>query len=300
MTVAANLAHIFFAGSDKPGTVKPRAPRTKMNTSRSDEHGAELSPLIKSILLRAGIDPIAYREAPLQRRLPACLRIFRVSSPEQVEKILTEKPELLSRAVSALLIGASDFFRDPAVFRALLSNVIPDLLKTRSQLKILSAGCSEGQELYSAAMLLDQLGALHEAQLLGLDCRPDAVARASAGCFSQSHVLQLAPHLRKEHFLREDKGGYVISPALRAKTEFKTTNLLDYRYYCRFDVIFFRNLSIYLQPAAAGSLWRKLVLQLSPGGVVVTGKAERPPDGLPLTRLSTCIYRKDSASAHGT
>ena len=86
-------------------------------------------------------------------------------------------------AVSSLLIGVTEFFREPAVFDFLRTQVLPVLAGGNRRLRIWSAACSSGAELYSMAILLSETGLLERSYLLGTDCRGDAIERARLGLY---------------------------------------------------------------------------------------------------------------------
>ena len=141
-----------------------------------------------------------YRPGTLKRRLPACLRVARAPSPALARPRLEDRPELIPAAVSALVIGVTAFFRDPPVFDRLRDEVLPRLARDRGRLRVWSAACSGGAELYAVAMLLDRLQLLARSDLLGTDCRADAVGDAAAGRFSPDAVNGLSPDLLGRYF----------------------------------------------------------------------------------------------------
>ena len=251
-----------------------------------------VDPFIDWLFCEAGLNPVAYRPAALSRRLPACLRALRVSSTDSAKVCLEREPSLLGRAVDALLLGVSGFFRDKRVFEQLSGSVLPELLSGGRGLRVCSAGCSDGQELYSVAMLLEQLGGLAQSYLLGLDCRTNALTRARFGWFPAGELEGVTAELR-ERFFRLEASGARISPELRQRTRWVQGDLLaPYEPVPAWDLILFRNVGIYLTPQAAASVCERLVGQLRPGAVLASGKAERPPADVPLKRIGPCLYRK--------
>lgn len=303
-----NLSHIYFAG------IEPPAPRLRRGqrgfSTESTFLGAQpppkfipkpdteaVDPFVVWLFKQAGLDARNYRPGMLRRRLPACLRLLGVSRVEAAKKTLESQPELVSQAISPLLIGVSEFFRDRPVFHHLQTAILPERLKTAGGLRVLSAGCSEGQELYSIAILLDQLGGLERSYLLGVDCRPEAIARAQAGWFPTAALTGMDP-LWREHYFQVEGSQARISPGLREKTEWAVDNLLSpgtSHPRRGWDLILCRNLAIYLENSQASQLWQRLSAQLAPGGWLVTGKAEQPPSSLSLARISPCFYRKIDA-----
>lgn len=249
-----------------------------------------MDPFLDWLIQRGGLDGGAYRPAAIQRRLPACLRQLRVASPRAARELLERRPELVSGALSAVLIGVSDFFRDEAVFEVLRGEVLPELVRERVEVRVCSVGCSAGQELYSVAMLLAEFGALERGDLLGVDCRADAVARATAGRFARHEMADVEPQ-RMERFFHAADGGGTLRAELRARTRWQVADVLTFDPGASWDLILFRNVAIYLEETRLEGVWARLVSRLAPGACLVTGRAEQPPSGLPLRRVAPCVYR---------
>ena len=231
----------------------------------------------------------SYRGEPLQRRLSACLRTLHADTEESARLMIERRPDLLQVAVSALLIGVTDFFRDASVFRTLQTEVLPKLPRRRP-LRIWSAGCANGAELYSLAILLSQTGLLEGSYLLGSDCRHDAIEKAKASLYSSDELRLVEPLDRQRSF---DHVGNLWRPKalLRRHVHWAVADFGRRIEAGPWDMILWRNVAIYLEAAAAASLWRGLVSVLAPEGVIVVGKAERPPVELRLICVKRCIYR---------
>ncbi len=233
-----------------------------------------------------------YRVEPLLRRIPACLRVLKSDSLAEASLLLDRQPAMLPRALGALLIGTTGFFRDRPVFEALEEKFIPSLLREHPHPRVWSTACSEGAELYSVAMILSKLGALERVTLLGSDCRPAALERARPGIFPRAAAEDLPGHYRSL-LLPAEGGSLQVAPELRRAVRWRAGDIL--REDCRgtWDMILCRNLAIYLRPESSVRLWQKLAAALAPGGLLVVGKAEKPC--LPnLRKAGPSIYRKVS------
>lgn len=205
---------------------------------------------------------------------------------------LEREPASIPAAVSTLLIGVTDFFRDRPVFDYLDEVVLPQLAAERAGLRVWSAGCADGAELYSVGMLLARHGLLQQSRLRGTDCRADAVVHAQRGWYEASRLRGLDPSLRGVFFVQEG-GGWGVCEALRSATEWGQESMLsDSPSGDRWDLILCRNVAIYFEPAASVRLWARLAGALDPDGVLVLGKAERPQGQNSLVRLSPCVYIK--------
>ncbi|HEX4123450.1 MAG TPA: CheR family methyltransferase [Tepidisphaeraceae bacterium] len=244
---------------------------------------------LRNIFRRAGLPMEAYKPESLRRRKPACLRALGAGSMVEARLLLSRRPDRLDRAMSALLIGVTDFFRDPPVFEAL-----EGLLKTGPVARpprVWSAGCSNGAELYSIAMLLDRAGMLEGARLLGSDCRLDAVAQAAEGCYDLSALASIPPDLQAA-YCQVEGSKFRVGDRLRRAVRFVQANVLASTEPGCWDLILCRNLAIYLQPAAVGQLWLALEGALAPGGLLMLGKAERPTGTARLRPAGPMIWRR--------
>ena len=300
-----DLSHIMFAG--QAATRPQRSGRQVENLSYDPEDGRQVENLsygperqpdgfIAWVLGRAGLDAAAYRARPLERRLPACLAAIKVRSAGEGRELLERKPHLVAKAASALLIGVTEFFREPEVFDFLRTRVLPGLAGCRRRLRIWSAACSSGAELYSMAILLSEAGLLEQSCLLGSDCRKDAIDCAQRGLYDVS-MLKLVPFATRNKYLKPTgKAGttndFAVIEALRRQVRWKVADLLADVEDGPWDIIFWRNAAIYLEPFSAETIWRRLASVLAPQGVLIAGKAERPPRDAGLTHIARCIYRR--------
>ena len=290
------LEHIRFEG--KSGS----NPRLRQGLSIPGSHakfnalpGIEREPpdpVIPLILKLAGLPVDAYRIAPLQRRLSACLRTLKAGSFQAARQILAQNPELLPNAVSSLLIGVSEFFRDRDVFNALQKIITEDFAARQERIHVWSAGCSNGAELYSVAILLAEAGMLNRSFMVGTDCRQDAIQEAGSGIYRSCCVQQVTAPLLQKYF-EAFEGRWRVARQLRWNIQWKVRNLLESLESGPWDIILWRNVAIYLEPASAEAVWKSLAKALSPGGILIVGKAERLPPSLGLSCISRSIYRSN-------
>ena len=271
-----HLEHIRFEGKSGSNSRFPQSlsipgNQTKFNPLSGIER-EPLNPVIPLILELAGLSVDAYRIAPLQRRLFTCLRTLKADSLPEVRQILARNPALLRNAVSSLLIGVSEFFRDRDVFDAQQKIIMENFAIRQERIRVWSAGCSNGAELYSVAILLAEAGLLNRSFLVGTDCRPDAIQEARDGIYRWACVQQVAaPRLQK--YFEALKGRWRVAEQLRRNTQWKVRNLLAGLESGPWDIILWRNVAIYLESGPAEAMWRSLAKALSPGGVLVVGKA---------------------------
>jgi chemotaxis protein methyltransferase CheR len=275
-----HLLHVQFRGI--------RRERTARETSPCASPPAPVNGLLASyVLAKAGLDPVLYRAVPLERRIPACLRALGAASEAEAVARIEDEPALQQTALGTLLIGVSEFFRDPPVFETLRAAIVPGLLRPR----VASVGCATGAELYSVAILLAEAGLLDEAELLGTDCRADAIDAARAGMFSPAELTNVGP-ARMARYFERTSSGFRVARVLRDRTTWIAGDVTQALIAGPLDLVLCRNLTIYLQAGAAERLVKALTAALVPGGVLVVGKAERPPASFGLTQVARCVYRR--------
>ncbi|MDB5387210.1 MAG: methyltransferase, CheR-type [Planctomycetaceae bacterium] len=265
-------------------------------SSQAEEDLPEQEVRFLSWLFRkAGLDVRQYRSETLHRRLTACLRTLRTTSLIQARQLLEQDPKLVTVALSAMLVGVTSFFRDPVVFEHLRTEILPELAHQKKGIYAWSAGCSDGAELYSLAMILADLNLLSGSYLLGTDCREDAVERARAGIYQSDIAKNLPIHCRRTYF--EECGQDLrVSPAIRTAVRWRASNMLAELEAGLWDLILFRNTSMYFRSEATATLWPRLEAALIPGGVLVVGRAERPHGVQRLSSLRPCLYRRNRGS----
>lgn len=242
----------------------------------------------------AGLPQDAYRQNFLQRRFKACLRCLGVKDAAAARQKVLERPELAGVVLNVVLLGVTAFYRDAHVFDHLRDVIIPFWQREGVRPRIWSAACSDGQELYSVAMLLARVGLLENAELLGTDCRAEAVARARVGRFSIEAQAQMQE--MDAGYYDHESSSLHFRKLLRS-VAWRQADLLREAEPGPWDLILWRNMSIYLERPAASEIWKALEAQLRPGAFLIGGKADYPPPGLRLSRVAPCVFRKEESSA---
>jgi len=292
-----NLAHVRFGSVEIDRVARPHGiatakavPAARVRTDK-EPSSQPYGDFLPWVLQRAGLDSSWYRAAPLERRVPACLRALKVSTVHEARFGISGDARLLEIAVGALLNGTTEFFRDRPVFDFLAREVLPALAARDGSIRAWSAGCSSGAELYSIAIQLDELGLLERGVLLGTDCRPDAIEQAAAATYGDTALAKLPPAVRARYF-EPIAGHWRAIARLRHSIEWRVEDLASATPEGAWDLILWRNAGMYVQPDAAASTLLRLIARLKPGGYLVLGKAERPPVRLDVKPVAHCVYQR--------
>lgn len=279
--------HLYFEGTQPARTRRRRALRPMRTQAVAPSAAGD--PFFAWLFARAGIAAERYRLAPVERRLAACLRAVGARTVEDAYQRIDSDSALLEVAINTVLLGVTEFVRDGGVFDAIESEIISKWRYTTPKPRVWSAACSDGPELFSVAVLLAEAGLIHNAKLMGTDCRRSAICKARTGVFPAGAVGRLCAS-RARYF--DIRGGQAIAASqLRESMEWSVADLFDGVEPGPWDLILWRNMAIYLTADASEQIWSALIQELSHNGYIVVGKADYPPAGLPLRRVAPCIYK---------
>lgn len=212
------------------------------------------------------------------------------------------------KIVDAVTTGETSFFRDTSPFDLFQFKLLPELIDRRKAttppkspitLRIWSAACSSGQEVYTTAIILKQmLGNTdkYNIHLLGTDVSDQAVTRASYGIFSPSEAERGLTQERLQRYFLQVQNGWKVRDELRAMASFKKLNLMeDFSALGRFDIIFCRNVAIYFTEADKTRLFARLGNALAADGALIVGSTESltglAPQFEPMRYLRSVYYR---------
>jgi len=151
-----------------------------------------------------------------------------------------------------LLIGVTNFFRDPEAFEALQTETLPELLATKpddSVLRVWVPGCATGEEAYSLAITLhecmEQAGRHFHVQVFGTDIDEEAIDVARAGLYPESILADVSPERVRRYFVKEDDGSYRVKKLIRETLVFAPQNVIKDPPFTKLDLLSCRNLLIY-------------------------------------------------------
>lgn len=251
------------------------------------------------------IDLNQYKAEQMQRRLDSWLVRCGMSSWDEYTKVISSDPKELSKFRDYLTINVSEFFRDQDRWNTLRTKMVPELIKEsmalnsatgKGALKVWSAGCSNGSEPYSLAILFDELTTMRSSHyLLATDLDRSILARAKArGPYSAEDTRNVNADQRAKYF---DPGGppYYVKDIIAKRVLFKEHNLLLDPFEKDFDLIVCRNVIIYFTVEAKAELYAKFHQALRPGGILFLGGTEiiPRPSEIGFANLGGSYYQKE-------
>jgi len=213
----------------------------------------------------------------------------------------------LERLISRITVGETYFFRDQSQMDYLRQIWLPEVINRKREngektLRIWSAGCSSGQELYSIAIMLRK--ALPDMEswtlhLLGTDINTDGLSRAIRGEYGEWSFRATNEDIRQQHFIQKGHNQYKIKPQFRSMVKFSFLNLADDSYPSimtethAMDLILCRNVFIYFDGSMATNVLKKFTNCLVPEGRLLLGASDMMPtsvDGLEFSEWGGMFY----------
>lgn len=186
--------------------------------------------------------------------------------------------------IDAITTGETSFFRDTLPFDLLRHKLLPDLIARRSRagdgkipIRIWSAACSTGQEVYSIAIVLREvLGGAekYDIRLIGSDISPEAVRRASSGIYNGLEAGRGIGGSALARYFQKEKDSWRVRDEIRKMASFRTLNLMRDFMIGEFDIIFCRNVAIYFSDADKMALFDRIGRALAADGALIIGSTE--------------------------
>jgi two-component system CheB/CheR fusion protein len=236
------------------------------------------------ILLRAqtGHDFSLYKKNTLFRRIERRMNVHQLDRISHYVRFLQQNPKELEILFKELLIGVTNFFRDVAVWEKLKENVLPALFNDAPNGHVFRAwitGCSTGEEAYSLAIVFKEAYEKVKQdknltlQIFATDIDSDAIELGRKGIFSANIAADVS-HERLSQFFVKDENGFRVNTAIREMVVFAPHNVIKDPPFTKLDLLFCRNLLIYMEAELQKKLMNLFHYALNAGGVMLLGSAE--------------------------
>ena len=262
----------------------------------------EFNTLSKFIYTRYGIKMPPAKRIMLQSRLQKRLRALKIYSfAEYVDFVFSKKgDEEVVHMMDVVSTNKTDFYREPAHFEYLTKNVLPEYLQNNTRkLKLWSAGCSSGQEVYTLAIVISEFLESNpgfDFSIFGTDISTKVLKLAHNAIYKEEAVAMIPLEIKRKYLLKskdKTKKNIRVNSKLRNKTSYQRLNFMDSNYNIneQFDIIFCRNVLIYFDRETQEQVINKLCRHLKPGGYFFLGHSESITNiNVPLTQVKPTIF----------
>jgi len=230
----------------------------------------------------SGLDLSADKQYLIESRLlPLARKAGLADIGELVQKLKSGSSAVIAQVVEAMTTNETFFFRDKVPFDHFRDSIMPEIIKGRANRKSIRIWCaagSTGQEPYSLAMCVKELGAAlngWRVEIIATDISQEVLEKSKAGIYSQFEVQRGLPIQMLVKYFKQNGELWQLNPDIRSMVQHRQLNLLhDFSQLGVFDIIFCRNVLIYFDQDTKINIFGRLAKIMEPDGFLVLGAAE--------------------------
>ena len=239
----------------------------------------------------------------VKKRISRHMQELKCSNINAYLDLLNKSAELRQDCEKRMSVSISRFFRDRQLWHDLADDVLPGMIETEKKaLRVWSAGCARGEEVYSFKIVWDHLSKkyqqLPEIEIVATDIHPDYIDKARAGVYAKSSMKEVPQEVR-EHYFDIGKSGnrFDIKAAFKKGIEWKVQDIFSDPPGSAFDMIFLRNnLLTYYKAHLKIEGLKRVLKALAPAGWLIVGSHEKLPSAVSNVQRHNSIpwaYRQD-------
>jgi two-component system, chemotaxis family, CheB/CheR fusion protein len=258
----------------------PYITATKIAKIKDDNFSEYIQTIFALIRKSTGHDLAHYKQTTIRRRIERRMAVHQIGKIDGYVKCLEKNNAEVDILFKDMLIGVTNFFRDPEAFEILKEQVLPSLFKKRqpdSLIRVWIVGSSTGEEAYSMAILLlevmDMIKQHHNVQVFASDIDADAIEHGRLGVYPDSIAADVSEERLNKYFIKEDNT-YRIKKQIREMIVFAVQNVIKDPPFSKIDLVSCRNLLIYMDTPLQKKVIPLFHYTLRPDGVMLLGTSE--------------------------
>ena len=242
---------------------------------------AEIRNLTQVIKETYNYDFTNYAISSFKRRIQRVMDLYKFASVAALTNKLKEDASFFHDFVSEITVNVTEMFRDPSFWRIARDHIIPNVMLNHQTISIWHAGCSSGEEVFSMAIMLKEMGVLDKAKIIATDIDKEILERAKKGVYGVKHM-----ELNEKNYIRyqgtssikdyyEEKDGKVyMDRSLVSNVSWREHNLVNGSIFNKFDLVLCRNVMIYFNQTLQNEVLKKLHESMFKYGYLAIGSKE--------------------------
>ncbi|MGJ3235059.1 CheR family methyltransferase [Marivirga sp.] len=249
--------------------------------NRQDIEISDLRRITELVKEQYKYDFTNYAMSSFRRRILRIMELYKFGSADLLIKRLKDDRSFFDEFIAEITVNVTEMFRDPPFWRELRDNVIPNILLNHNTISIWHAGCSSGEEVFSMAILLKEMGILDKAKIIATDIDKIILEKAKKGHYSMKNMeLNEKNYIRFEgknnfkDYFKEENGKAVMDKSLIQNVSFREHDLVQGVVFNKFDLILCRNVMIYFNQNLQNEVLKKHHESLFKYGYLVIGSKE--------------------------
>lgn len=237
-----------------------------------------LSALVKE---NYGYDFTNYAMSSFKRRIARIIELEKLSSVQDLIAKIKSNRDFVHYFVTEVTVNVTEMFRDPSFWRVMRDKIIPNILLNHDKISIWHAGCSSGEEVYSMAITLKEMGILEKAKIFATDLDSEILKRARAGVYNAKNMelnsknyIRFQGKFELEKYYEVKNGKAIMDQSLVEQVKFREMDLVRDSSFSKFDLVLCRNVMIYFNQSLQNQVLGLLHESLFKYGYLAIGSKE--------------------------
>lgn len=243
---------------------------------------AEIKKIAEVVKQKYDYDFTNYAMSSFKRRVQRILDLFNLNSVDDLLKKLSENNKaFFEEFLVEVTVNVTEMFRDPSFWRVLRDDIIPAIMLNHEKIRIWHAGCSSGEEVFSMAILLREMGVLNNVQLIATDLDKEILKKAKTGKYSlknmelnEKNYIRFQGKTTIKDYYTEQKGFAIMDPSLVDNVSFREHDLVKGEVFNKFDLVLCRNVMIYFNQTLQNEVLKKFHASIFKFGYLIIGSKE--------------------------
>ncbi len=244
-------------------------------------HIVDIRKLTDVIKTKYGFDFTNYAISSFKRRVLRILELYKFGSIDALARKISDDPKFFEEFISEITVNVTEMFRDPSFWRIMRDKIIPNILLNHERVTVWHAGCSSGEEVYSMAILLKEMGILENSKIIATDIDDQILGRARSGVYTVKNM-----ELNEKNYVRfrgenelnkyfEVKNGLAyMDKSLVKDVSYRKHDLVNGIVFNKFDIVLCRNVMIYFNQNLQNDVLKKLHESVFKYGYLAIGSKE--------------------------
>ena len=253
----------------------------KNSISMQEIHIVDIRKLTETIKTKYGYDFTNYAISSFKRRILRIVELYKFSSVDMLISKIADDPSFFEEFVSEITVNVTEMFRDPSFWRILRDKIIPNILLNHKKVSIWHAGCSSGEEVYSMAILLKEMGILEDSKIIATDIDDQILERAKSGVYTvknmelnEKNYVRFRGENELNKYFEVRNGLAYMDKSLVKDVSYRKHDLVNGIVFNKFDIVLCRNVMIYFNQNLQNEVLKKLHESIFKYGYLAIGSKE--------------------------
>ena len=244
-------------------------------------HIVDIRKLTELIKEKYNYDFTNYAMSSFKRRVSRILELYKFNSIDILIKKISDSEAFFQEFLSEITVNVTEMFRDPSFWRILRDKIIPNILLNHQKISIWHAGCSSGEEVFSMAILLKEMGILQNSKIVATDIDSVIIEKAKQGVFpvksmdlNEKNYVRVQGEEGMNKYYQEKNGFAYMDKSLIENVSFRLHDLVNGMVFSKFDIVLCRNVMIYFNQTLQNDVLKKLHESIFKYGYLAIGSKE--------------------------